>query len=81
MLLFSYTLLEHNYFKNVSKWVIFLWKTQIQTIEYDPNDTKMIEKARYIDILLIYTLWYEFASLLVAQRDFGKEKFTKNLLA
>ena len=36
--------LEHNLFKNVSKYVIFLWNTQIQTIKYGLNDTKMIKK-------------------------------------
>ena len=36
--------LEHNVFKIVSKWVIILWQTQIQTIKYGLNGTKMIKK-------------------------------------
>ena len=39
-----YSLLEHNLFKNVSKWVISLWQTQIQTIKYGLNDKKKIKK-------------------------------------
>ena len=31
--------LVRNLFKNVSKGAAFLWQTQIQTIEYDLNDT------------------------------------------
>ena len=45
-------------FKNVSKWVIFLWQTQIQTIRYGFNAAKRIKKeTSYIDTLLIYTFW------------------------
>ena len=40
------TLLEHTLFKNVSKWVIFLWQTQIQTIKYGLNDKKRIKKKQ-----------------------------------
>ena len=66
---------KQNLFKNVSKWVTFLWQTQIQTIKYGLNDT-----TNYIDSLLIYTLSYEFSSDFDAQRDFGKNFVTKNLL-
>ena len=34
----AYNILELNLFKNVSKWVIFLWQAQIQTIKYCLND-------------------------------------------
>ena len=44
-------LLEHNLFKNVSKWVIFLWKKQIQTIKYGLNFTKKIKKKQVTLIL------------------------------
>ena len=42
----TYILLEHNSFKNKSNWVTFLWQKQIQTIEYDHNDTKRIKKKQ-----------------------------------
>ena len=64
--------LEHNLFKNLSKWVIFLWQTQIQTIKYCPNAAKS-----YIDTLLIYTFWYEFSNVFVAQSDFDKKNLKK----
>ena len=35
--------LKHNLFKNVSKW-FSLWETQLQTVEYGPNDAKWIKK-------------------------------------
>ena len=36
--------LEHNLFKNESKWDTFLWQTQIQSIGYGLNDAKRIKK-------------------------------------
>ena len=48
--------LEHNLFKNVSKWVIFLWKTQIQTIKCGLNDTKKTKKKQVILIIYSFTL-------------------------
>ena len=65
--------LEHNLFKNVSKESLFWSYTNwIQTIEYGSNDAIRIKKeASYIDNLLIYTLSYEFKTILMP---------TKNLL-
>ena len=37
--------LEHNLFKNVSKWVTFLWQTQIQSIN-DPKRIKINKSHR-----------------------------------
>ena len=48
----------------------FLWQTQIQTIKYGLND----KETSYIDTELIYTLWYEFSNVYVAQSDLGKKK-------
>ena len=72
-------MLEHNLFKNVSNWVTFLYQKQIQKIKYGLNDTKWIKKKQ-VDTLLIYTLWYKFSNNVVAQSDFGKKNFIKNLL-
>ena len=47
----SHGSLEHNLFKNVFKWVIFLWKSQIQTIKYGLNDTKRMKKKQVTLIL------------------------------
>ena len=48
-------LLEHNLFQNVSKWVTFLWQTQIQTLEYGLNDAKRIKKKQVTLILYSFT--------------------------
>ena len=42
----QFQLLEHDLFKNVSKWGIFLWQTQIQRNKYGLNDTKRIKKKQ-----------------------------------
>ena len=60
--------------------LLFLWQTQIQTIENGLNDAKRIEEKQVIDILLMYTLWYEFSNNFDAQSDFGNFFVTKNLL-
>ena len=68
--------LEHNLFKNVSKKSLFLWQKQIQAIEYGPNDAIRIKKeASYFDTLLIYTLWYEFLTILMPTSDLAKITF------
>ena len=41
------------------------------------NDKK---ETSCIDTLLIFTLWYELLNVFVTQSDFGKKRFTKNLL-
>ena len=65
--------LEHDLFENVSNWVTFLLQTQIQTIAYGLNDTKMMKKeTSYIDTLLIYTLWHKSSNDFDAQSDFDK---------
>ena len=48
LIIYFELLLEHNFFKNVSKSVIFLWKTQIQTIKCGLDDTKKINKKKVI---------------------------------
>ena len=75
--------LEHILFKNVSKWIIFLWQTQIKL-----NMALMIRKWEKRNKLHWYftplrplnqRLWYEFSNVFVAQSDFGKkntQKFT-----
>ena len=45
----------------------FLWQTPIQTIEEDS----------FINISLIYTLWYELSSNLDARRDFWQNIYYK----
>ena len=74
----SLEILEHNLFKNVSKWATFLWQTQIQTINYGLLKWYKTDKKEtsYIDTWLIYTLWYEFSNDIDAQSDFGKKFVT-----
>ena len=52
---FCFLELEHNLFKNISKWVTFLWQTQIQTIKYDLNAAKRIKKKQVTLILYSFT--------------------------
>ena len=53
-----------------------MWQTQIQKMEYGLNDAIGIRKeASYIDILLIYTLWYEFQTILMTTSDFAKNLY------
>ena len=40
-----------------SKWPGFLWQTQIQMIDYGLKETIREKRRRYIETLLIYTLW------------------------
>ena len=47
--------LKHNLFKNVSNWVTFWWKSQIQTTEYVHDDTKSIKDNQVILILYSFT--------------------------
>ena len=65
--------------------MLFLWQTQIQTIEiieYGLNDAIQIKKKqlKYIATLLIYTPWYEFQTILMTTNDFGRIFVTKKLL-
>ena len=53
----THILLEHNFFKNVSNWVTFLWQTQIQKIKYGLNDTKRINKKQ---ITALTSILYSF---------------------
>ena len=48
---------------------LFLWQTQIQTIE-----------RSYFDKLLIYTPWYDFSNNSDAKNDFGKMFVTKKMV-
>ena len=70
--------LEHNLFKSVSKWVTFLWQTQIQMIKYG-FDTKGIKRNK---LHWYFIQLHPLASNnFDAQNDFGKNFVTKNLLS
>ena len=56
-------------FENVSNGPAFLWKTQIQTIEYGLND--MIRIKKKVERTHLHTR-YEFSNDIDAQSDFGK---------
>ena len=61
----------------------FLLQTQIQTTNYGlPPKWYNTDKKEWsnIDILLIYTLWYEFLKDFDAQSDFGKNFIREKLV-
>ena len=48
-------------------------------IKYGINDTKKI-KQRQVKLTLAFTCFTDFQTFFVAQKDFGKNEITKNLL-